>query len=186
MFGLHTPLRAIISAIGKASVQRDCTIPETIERLHSHAVAAMEKYGLLYRNSNRPDCSLSSMATVSVTSLSQPLLVRQEPLTAFEGRLSLVQDGWELVDVARECSIGNQRMMRFQCAQYYNLLRLNRNQLLILTEENSFSHSQKWNYYTVVHTMCSKVPFVFRSNSLQHFLHTDNHIYLGSDRHYIF
>ena len=169
MFGLHLPLREIISAIGKASVQRDCIVPETIEQRHSHVVAAMEKHGLLYRNSNRSDCSLSSMATVSVTSLSQPLLVRQEPLTAFEGRLSLVQDGWELVDSAYGCSIGEQRMMKFQCAEYYNLLRLSRNQLLILTGENAFSHSQKWNYYRVVQTICSKVPFVFHLNSLQHF-----------------
>ena len=156
----------MISAIGKASLQRDCVVPDSVVQKHSRVVSTMEQHGLLHRNSCTSSCTLTSMATVTVISMSNPCSVTRAPFTAFEGRFHLMQDGWAVTDLAYDCSVEGRRMMQFQCAEYYMLLKDCYQQVLQLTEHELFSHAQKRMYYTVVQTVCSQVPFEFCPVSL--------------------
>ena len=143
----------MISAIGKASVKRNCRIPVSVQHVHSKEVASMEQFGILYRNTNRNDFSLSAMATVSLVSLSNPVPVKSEPYTAFEGRTVLVESGWELVELAYDASVSHKRIMKYQCAEYYQLMIDHLDKITELAGANSFSHAQKWGYYTAVMAM---------------------------------
>lgn len=164
--------RRTITAIGRVSVRQDCIVPRAIGDKHAAELEAMEKFGLAYRdhdtNQSQSQFALSSIATVSVISLSHPVPVVKDPLTSFEGRTRLQQFGWEAVESAYDCSVEGQRMMQHQCMLYYQLLIHQRDQLLELTKENYFSHAQKAPYYACLQEVCSKDPFAFW-NGLRNF-----------------
>lgn len=103
--------RRTITAIGRVSVRQDCIVPKVVGEKHSAELETMEKFGLAYRDTNQSQFSLSSMATVSLVSLSDPVPVAKEPLTSYEGRARLQQFGWEAVANAYDCSVEGRRMI---------------------------------------------------------------------------
>ena len=157
---IHCHPRTTISAIGRASVQRDCVVPRNVRQAHTTEVAVMERFGLVFKHSAQGHVCLASTTTMSITSLSAPIPVKKKPYTAYEGRANLVSVGWTTVESAYDCSVEGRRMMQFQCAGYYSLLDERYDQVLALTGENSFSHSQKHGYYSAVRAVCSVTPFV--------------------------
>ena len=152
----HDVLRSAMSTIGRLSVQRDCVIPDSVCQAHPLEVTEMEKLGLIYKQSStHGHYSLSSLATVSVTTLAKPVSIQNDPLTAYEGRLALLKLGWTTMEYAYDCNVEGYRMMKHQCSAYYNLLRNQREIIIDLTKERCFSHSQKPGYYSVLEAICS-------------------------------
>ena len=119
----------------------------------------MQRFGLLYQRHGASGFALSSMATVSIVTMSKRVPVKKEPLTAFECRANLIVVGWHLVDTAYECSVSNYRMMKHQCAQYFRLLQRHYAAVLEMTNKNSFSHAQCSGYFQAVEQICKKSPF---------------------------
>ena len=125
----------------------------------------MERCGLVYKHSSDDGhYALSSTATVSITTLNKPVPVQNvigsASLTAFEGRSTLLANGWAAVEHAYDCSVKNHKMMRYQCSEYYKLLINNYNKVNELTQNRCFAHSQKQHYYQVIDFLCSVEPFV--------------------------
>lgn len=157
-----TQLRNNISAIGRACVDRTGIVPPALVQRHQREVAAMQRHGLVFLNSTTGFWSLSSMATVSITSLEHPVLVAasdDSSMTAFEGRAKLLRQGWEVCEFAINCSVSRKRMMKFQCREYYRVLIMHFEMVSNLAAEQCFSHSQKHGYYDVISAVCAATPF---------------------------
>ena len=141
-------------------------IPQNIKDLQQESVAfdTMERFGLVHKQvaHGSQHYALSSMATVSVTRVSKPVLAKSPPFTAFEGRSELMKTGWETTDSAYRCSVQGKVMMRHQCAKYYNLLLSKFDQVQQMTEQRCFSHAQKHYYYTVIELICNADSFATR------------------------
>ena len=150
--------RSAIAKIGKQAIAEDCMISKKVVQEQQAVVATMEQHGLVSVQDGGLYLSSLAIATVLQLSNAVPAADGAEP-TAFELRYSLRKSGWEPVDVAAACSVSERRMMRVQCRGYFKLLAQNHRQLIALTEQNAFSHSQRQKYYDSVAQLCTACPF---------------------------
>ena len=103
---------------------------------------------------------LTSCALATTLVLGRPVRVYADTReTALELRESLLERGWATRDVAGSCAVRDKQMMGVQHAEYYKLLLNYEEQILLLTEQNSFSHNQKKLYSDALVLICQREPF---------------------------
>ena len=154
--------RSNICALGRASVQKDCLIPKSVQDKFPQEVALMERHGLLCQSVSGDSLTMTSSAAVTLTCLSSPVTVKKRPYTAFESRDELMRQGWELVELAYNCSASSKRVMKNQRKEYYWLFLDSFDKVVELAEAQCFSHAQKRGYYQALGVLCSMDEFETR------------------------
>lgn len=122
----------------------------------------MERHGMLARVAKHGHFSLTPVATISLTVVSNPKSVQTiafASMTAYEARAELIRRGWQTVEQALNCSVSSNRMMRYQTKEYYILILCAFDQLVQLADNQCLSHSQKRTYYETLAVICAAEPF---------------------------
>ena len=142
------------------AVSQNCMVPRHIVeggKLEAE-LSLMREHGLTSLQDG--NLYLTSFALATTLVLSRPVSVDVDAReTALELREALLERGWATSDVAGSCAVRDKKMMRVQHAEYYSLLLNYERQILLLAEQNSFSHNQKKLYYAALLLICQCEPF---------------------------